>query len=251
MVASGGPGENSTAQGFPKNIIFVILPTCFVTDGVFTGLTKGAKMWKFNWAALVCFACLPGLAGDKDITLIATKQFTRTSAYSNGAVALRYDVEQPMGMNIRFGWMVQQITNFYFQVYFSYHFTTSAAVRIDGINKPPIDKLDPSFSSRLTDDFKNQGLSVGISINRHQWIDYGFGLEARMERLWQFDARETYTRPWARANVGTVIKNGKISNLFGFETSVALTRVHSNPTGLDLKSFAPNREVGIFMGIRY
>ena len=104
--------------------------------------------------------------------------------------------------------------------------------------------------------------SLGVMLNIKTLVAFGVGLEYRSENLSLSgpgpDGSTTYGRPWVRADVGYAFPAPVLKPFIGLEVAAPLTSTtadfSSSPTldlDTNLKSHAPNFQVGLYGGIRF
>ncbi len=103
--------------------------------------------------------------------------------------------------------------------------------------------------------YEHQHYSVGAMFNFKAFVAVGAGVEYRFEKLeTPANGDTTYSRPWARANIGVAFPTPLVKPFVGLEVAMPLvTKSQDGSLKSEdiLKAQAPKFQVGLYAGIRF
>lgn len=106
-----------------------------------------------------------------------------------------------------------------------------------------------------TREYEHQHYSVGAMFNFKAFVAVGAGVEYRFEKLeTPANGDTTYSRPWARANIGVAFPTPLVKPFVGLEVAMPLvTKSQDGSLKSEdiLKAQAPKFQVGLYAGIRF
>lgn len=104
-------------------------------------------------------------------------------------------------------------------------------------------------------EYEHQHYSVGAMFNFKAFVAVGAGVEYRFEKLeTPANGDTTYSRPWARANIGVAFPTPLVKPFVGLEVAMPLvTKSQDGSLKSEdiLKAQAPKFQVGLYAGIRF
>lgn len=105
--------------------------------------------------------------------------------------------------------------------------------------------------------YQQSHMSVGAMFNFKAFVAFGAGVEYRMEKLNVTGSSlsdVSYSRPWARANVGMAFPTPLVKPFIGLEVAMPLASKSASTTDSpedQIRGAAPKLQVGLYGGIRF